>query len=448
MNELRKFLILCFGVWILSIFGTFVVTAQDGCDCERIPQMCVVPITTLNGQGYQSSGVEGGLTIFDPSDPARTDSAGNPLPPEPVSFPPSLFEGVNASPDNVAILVVDSFGEFPGAEVGSYALPDLSSVFDDAQLRDLVRNGTLTHGALVFNHINAMLQGALANQSYTSTSSETEVEWTGPSGERLIVRMVHALSYQTPTPTGVVAAVLSDAIADLSSNGVDRFIVNMSFALLRCDIAQNYDQVSDANPDVLFDQYAARVKQDKELLYRELITPFALLSFPDPLQYLIHQCAVPVEASQAVPVEASQDDNDVVSIDIDIEYPEVVPPIELPCDPDDPNVEFVGSAGNSGLPYVFYPAAYDEVVSVSAGELQFADSALTSVIGPDLAGYSNFNADIGLLGGWFQLFYIVDDFNLEALPLYYRGTSFSGPVESVCLALNLNSGYCESFRPS
>src|SRR5690606_24093832 len=112
MNELRKFLILCFGVWILSIFGTFVVTAQDGCDCERIPQMCVVPITTLNGQGYQSSGVEGGLTIFDPSDPARTDSAGNPLPPEPVSSPPSLFEDVDALPDNVAILVVDSFGEF------------------------------------------------------------------------------------------------------------------------------------------------------------------------------------------------------------------------------------------------------------------------------------------------------------------------------------------------
>jgi hypothetical protein len=96
----------------------------------------------------------------------------------------------------------------------------------------------------------------------------------------------------------------------------------------------------------------------------------------------------------------------------------------------------VGSAGNSGFDFPFYPAAW--VRSVSAAE------------DGNRADYTNFNANTGLVGGWFQLGEIALSppgvLNFVTAPVYYRGTSFSGPVESVCIALDIGSeADCQSI---
>lgn len=407
MNQLKS-PIFPFVIGVFCLLGAFVVSAQD-CNCTVVTQNCAVPITRLNGQDYQVSGVVGGLTTEDPTY---------------STLPQELFTQLGIGNYNVAILVID---QFTSPNSPDYSIPQpVFSVANEGQLIGFHDDGTLTHGDLVFNHINGLLAGAFDQTGFVPNDNmiDDTIVWNNGNSQ-VAVRMVDALQYNTPTPTLAVASDISAAILDLTNEGFDSFVLNMSFAILPCSFAFQYGDVSD--PDVLFDDYAAKVSQEKGFLYNQLISPIETLINPDPLHYLVQQCA------QSITINPNTEIDEVS--DITIDYPEVEAPIEAPCDPTDRNAVLVGSAGNSGLPYPLFPAAYPEVVSVSASE----DGSRAS--------YSNYNADTGLLGGWFQLVDAADiNGGFGTADVYYRGTSFSGPIESVCLALEITSApACQSI---
>ena len=393
-------------IWLYA--AAFVVAtggiAAAQCDCDKEFENCALPITSLSGQGYSVSGVTGGMTVEDPL---------SFMPPSASVDPREVLLDAGALYDNVAILVVDAFG-------GSYRIPQsVFSASSDADLEAYYASGTLTHGALVFNHINALLEGALTSSGFSPNRSGSDVVWTDGS-KRVAVVMVDALDYNAPKPTLDVARMLSERMFKLLDDGYDTFVLNMSFAILPCAIAEGL-----ATSGITFDQYVSSVQAAGNYYYEQIMTPVETLMHPDPLHYLLSQCA----GSQAAFGAKSQFSQQTFAPDIRL--PEDLRPVEMrfesPCDGNTRlRVAYAGSSGNSRLPFPFYPAAWREVVSVSASQ----DGAL--------ATYSNYNADSVLQGGWFLL---VNGGQLQgrvtSSSVHYRGTSFSGPVQAVCMSLGV-----------
>lgn len=430
------FLIIC----TLPFFGLVSVNAQDD-DGEN----CAVPITRLNGEVLPASGVAGGLTTIDPQNlPEGTVNpvTGEELLPADVH---NAFESFAASEvdlgslvEDTAILVVDSFGDQPGSG-GQYTIPE--EVFtlpegtitgsapepDDAQLMSFYDDGTLTHGAMVFNHINALLYGALSQYNYSPGVDlfGSSIVWSSNDADRprIFVRMVNALSYEPDSfsTTAVIGEEVQQAITELNRQDVTSFVMNMSFAVLPCSRTAEYEGY---NSFTAYLEAVVAGMQEGALtdLYRSLIVdPVVAVEF-DPLLSLILNCGRDVDGFQGFEFE--------IDDDIRTRYSEAG---NDACDPDDPNITFVGSAGNSRLPFPFIPAAWPIVVSVSAYDGL-----------PAPPGYSNYNTDVNLLGGWHRLTdgggVNMIDFSVVGVPyasVFYRGTSFSAPVESVCLALQI-----------
>lgn len=415
-------------VVLLTVFvlGT-VAQEEQPCNCVVEVQNCAVPLTSLNGQGYQLSGVTGGLTLD--TSVAAVDPLG------------WISGSVNVT-ENTAILVIDSFRTDTTIDA-TFTIPeDVSLLTTDAELEAAYTNGQLAHGKLVFNHISALIQGALGSDLVDR--DEDSVTWETGLGKLLTVQMVDALNYGAPANTSDVANHILSAITDLQGDSFVRFILNMSFAVLPCNIANAYAAAQSNDPTLLFDEYIMSLDGAETFYYEQFITPVESLFNPDPLHYVIGQCGIaPTLDEENSLSEGAESTPEAVG-----EIYDLPPGIDglfdlygsLPCGKN--SLHFVGSAGNSRLPYPFYPAAYPQVDSVSAG-----DGNPMS-----LSSYSNYNADMGLAGGWFRLFAFtdppVDDVTMVELPIFYRGTSFSGPVRSVCLALNISSDHCASFRPS
>ncbi len=362
---------------------------------------CSVPIPFLNGQGYAISGVGGGLTVDKPPGTTIHDPLSfmvDPATPTPIS--------TNVTEDT-AILVIDSFGNPTASSPNPYWLNhaiNSRNIIDDGRLEAAYVFGILPHGVLVFNHISALLQGRLGP---SRSASDVSVEWNDPSsGFRVALFEVDALDYENPTSTTLVAQKLTDALAAAVSAGYTRIILNMSFAILPCDITTDYLIHSGR---LSFDEYLKSIGRSTKLDYEQaLITPTA--AFADPVQAVIGQCGQEEEPKGDGQSSSKQD-------------------IESLCPSGQVTAIFVGSAGNSHLPYPFYPAAFDKVISVSASQ------------DDNLVDYSNYMADTRLTGGWFTLdaYTAADPSTLVPVnpTIYYRGTSFSGPVKSVCLALNV-----------
>src|SRR5690606_3093884 len=313
------------------------------CDCEQAFQNCAVPITTLNGQGFSVSGVSGGLSLDDP----RTFRQA-----EEVTDPALLFHNAGTHNDAVAILVIDDFGQ-----TGSYKIPEtVYALHDQTQLEDAYRDGTLSHGALVFNHFNALLKGALDDAGFDPYPNEESVEWSDGSA-RIGVFVVDALDYAAPVPTNDVATTTANVIRDLRGNGYSHFVLNMSFAVLPCSIANGYADYG--GPQLSLEAYAAQVSAATGLAYAQLTTPAESLLYPGPRDVLLVQCdgrnttphTFRQSAMQAEPIPVEPPDG----------VRRVWGVIDSPCETEQQRVDYVGSAGNSGLPYPFFPAAWNPV---------------------------------------------------------------------------------------
>lgn len=362
---------------------------------------CALPIASLNGQGYSVSGVTGGLTTSPVAGRFARDPRG-------------IFSSTTSVRSAVAILVID---EFDSQILGGYTiLPSIFSITSDEDLGIVVESGDFPHGVQVFNHINALLDGSLSSQGYAPSLQVDKVVWSDGSNQ-VAVQMVDALHYGQAQldPTVAVRDAVADAITQLASDGYTDFVLNMSFAVIPCEVVAHY-QASQANfPS--FEDYSLELELSGFSI-DQLVSPFV----PDTLQDLLGVC--PPSTVEGIQMQAQTE-----VVDEEFYTGELAPVCEQGI-----GIWYVGSAGNLTMPYSFYPGALDGVISVSATQHRRR------------AGYSNYNADTSLIGGWFQL---VDPQGINgghgAADIFYRGTSFSGPVESVCIALNESSGPCVSF---
>ena len=355
---------------------------------ELAQQNCVVPISSLGGQGHQISGVDADLTTQHPQSSS--------LPTLTLPDPEPTSSGLN-DPGVAAILVVDSFDDTLG-----YNLSAAFNVMSQAEIDLAVSEGRITHGALVMNHINALLD--LLGFKIASHNQDWLV-WQQDE-TYIVVMKVDAVTYgpleppppsQQPRPstsTNVSNAIgaAMDKLRRYKVNGeeVERFVVNMSFAILPCTDVINFYNQGQTNS---FDDYFANLPQP--MTYDNLMP--TVLQNTDPLRDLF----------------SSVDDDRIQAL------------------------VGVASAGNSALPFPFAPAIFPAVFSVSA---QPAPLNLMSAVSMPATAYANAGEFVEN-GGWIQLVNPAGFYGPQMYAdVYYLGTSFSGPALSTSLALELTQG--------
>lgn len=336
------------------------------------------------GAPYRVVGAEGQL---------ETDySAG--LSPDYLSryFLDSPFRELNLSAPSkdVAILILDEFGQ------NSFKLASDLFTPEDITAQMLVRfekEGKSSHGALVMNHINGILAGL---GTYTPAwVDEGRLEWTHEKGKKVILQAVAPADFNT----AVVGQELERAILALKAEGLDTIVVNMSFIILPCSIV-------------------------KDFVLNKLVYP----SLFDYFDYLISENTREFMNEQGIPDFLSSEVSKRIS-DLILDQMRPVSPEGDPLRQTilaNPDVFYIGAAGNFGRSVAAYPAYWDEVLAVSAS------SPL------EKAEFSN-EGTIMLTGAWFRLTNPLD-LNGHALPvanLIYAGTSFAAPGVSLFSALEL-----------
>lgn len=295
--------------------------------------------------------------------------------------------------DDVGILVLDDFGqdifELDKAifEVEEF-LPEMLVEFEVS--------GFTSHGALVMNHINGILEGF---GSYTPERTAPDaVTWQHESGSRIVVKGVAPRDFNTET----VAEALQVAIDGMRAQGIDKLVVNMSFIILPCSIVKDF-AVKKILVPTFFDYYRQAVEDNVNNVMRQQGIPFFLRD-------RVAEEVADLIVNELEPVDPEGDPLRLLMLA-------------------EPEVLFVGAAGNFGRSVTAYPAVWDEVLSVSASD-------------PDeKADFSN-PGSVMLAGAWFRL---INPLNLNGHDLtnanvVYAGTSFAAPGVSVFAALDLATG--------
>jgi hypothetical protein len=292
---------------------------------------------------------------------------------------------------SVAILVVDDFGGVNLSEVEGGESGDNCAVNLEGQAyvtRGAVAEGatTLTHGELVYGQLEQMI-GEFGAESFVTL---VEVDIQGVTTEVAVERITQAIT----------------------DNPADYYVVNMSIAIIPCEFIS-------AMADMETQLQDAQNKKDKNK-HRGLF-----------------ERAVIFYDGTVFPVN-SQKFQEATDLD---------PLQQLLADLSD-NVVAVASAGNFGLDYPFWPAAWGQVVSVSAstGEDFYAPSSWDKRNNAPLLG-----ADTEQKG---KKGTRISNFGEVMLPGEYStdegmviGTSFAAPRMSMVMALYLSAvgnAYCRN----
>jgi hypothetical protein len=330
----------------------------------------------ISGSGLHISGSTGGLTLQPASSALPASEAGWQL--------TDTFGEFDAQ-HSAAIVIVDDFAG-KGYRLGKalFTLDDPAQLTRDF-LENLRRKGAFSHGALVFNHTLAVIAGS-EQYVLSSVAADYVVFEHSATKAQLLVYMVDTEGFNT----GVISQKLDTALKALSKRGFSRFAVNMSFVLLPCSAVEDFTTYLDMF--ATFENYweaitgAAEGDPAFELLFEQLSQ---LADQSDPLaQYLGHDMQG---------------------------YGEVVQ---------------VASSGNFHRKYQMAPAAWDNVVGVSASSW-------------DNPRYSDFFSNAGQVmdtGAWFHITSIHPDINQHDVPqslLSYAGTSFSAPNVAVFSVFDL-----------
>ncbi len=229
----------------------------------------------------------------------------------------------------------------------------------------------------------------------------------------------------------LILPALQSAIQDLSGQGINRFILNMSFVFIPCtdkDLGFNISDFLDArqsNPGLSLveqlgddPQYVHSILKDSRIGYID-DTSFALIDPTAPrgsqqLPIAERMPPIPPTPSAAKPTFRGQD----LSVLTLLNHTNLQ---------SDPLRDFlrqqrglmivpVASSGNFKQRRPFYPARWPEVISVSANE------------GNNLRFWLHSNdGDVSTPGAWF----LFDDNQ------YRAGTSFAAPVASLLIAIDL-----------
>ena len=400
-NQSKRQISLVVFLLFLIVFSAHPLLAQEDETPTPIPGLneeenkeirssnCAVPVSALGGQGHHGSGVDLEMTTREPVSFSAPDFS---------TFPPNMG-AVDPGPDPVAILVVDAFND----ELDY----DLSAAFmanNDEELNIAVSDGKITHGALVMNHTNALLESLGFGKA-----DEEPGQWLlwEKNGQLILVMKVDAIIYGPINNDNVLRATsaevrnrIAEAVSTIRELGLgigvpfNRFVVNMSFAILPCqEVLDFYDQGIHSS----FDEYFAEVSAPEASFLPVIIRS------NDPL------------------IELFSDPNR--------EY--------IPADVD----AFIGvaSSGNSALPFPFAPAIAPVIFSASAQPARMDFAPPISYTVTDYANGGEFIED----GGWFQL---VNPAGIHSVPspsstnVYYLGTSFSAPALSIRIALELTKG--------
>jgi hypothetical protein len=374
-----------------------------------------------------------------------------------------------------AILVVDDFGIDPttGDPLEIYELdPGLltpAAGMQQADLEALVWGDGFSHGALVLRQIVQMVEAAGFVEVAAPWGPEFRVYARLQAIEGvesldrpyLVVAAVDTGGFETDEiPYRIQNALaglryysmlgddMIDGEGDADGFDVRRVAINMSFAIVPCEIAEDLASAASLNIDT-FEDYLAALGEDNRVaddFYNELT---ALLLTPlggtaDPVNELVEQCQGDgFLGGGSLPTGSGLPDwggnTNVNRWSSMVRFNDV--PAEWSCN-DDVAAIYVASSGNFGLSFPMYPAAWPTVVGVSSQDAteQTADNSF--VFGDVRSGFSN-AAEIMAPGALFELGRSGDPDATTApdRALAYAGTSFAAPVVSVFTALDLMSYY-------
>jgi hypothetical protein len=369
---------------LLGIGGKKLVDpAQSNCPIDefRIP-----------GERPRARGVAGGIAVLNADYPGT---------PTALTYPAGTANYVKntaalyGTPNrNVALVILDDFssGVYKlGREV--YTLPTLSFPTSDAisravaietRLDELQALGKLSHGALVFNHVNALL--VAAGYTVANDTGDSVLFKRPSSGTYVLVKSVNTEGFDTSTFTPRLEA----AFSSLRASHYSHIAINMSFAIVPCSVRTNFEDNRSMYPT--FEDYAQKVAEINgvtlETVFRTIRKPVA----NDRLHMVIQG------GGQVPPLQGE-------------------------------TRVYVAASGNYGLNYPMYPAAWPEVISVSSHDA-----------GGSRSDFSN-KGEVMITGAWFRL---TNPASLNgsfgsAPQVVYAGTSFSGPAVAVFTAYDLAS---------
>ena len=343
------------------------------------------------GSGLRVAGSVGGLSVVLPS---PQNVSANPLTLG-ADLMASFFAATNPIEDS-AILVVDDF------DGGTYELgKDVFglTILTDAVFQKLKNSRQYSHGALVMHQVNQIIKGTGAYQLIPQNSNSMVVWRHASSSKYLIVQAVDTGLSDTET----IAQMTQDSLYSLANKGIrlsnaqgasiiidSSVAINMSFALMQCELLADFNWAAGNLKIDNFDDYMTE-------LYR--LNKAGFKDKADFVRALIEDTNKPADPLLQL--------------------------IQNPTYGARKNV-YVAASGNYGLNYGMYPANWSEVISVSGSGADKPEDRQTT--------YFN-QGEVMDIGAWFNL----SNAEYNSSNVYFAGTSFSAPVVSVFSALDLAS---------
>jgi hypothetical protein len=352
---------------------------------------CSIDEFKMPGEGLRTRGATGGIAVVNEPYPNMPTALAYPTSTGRYVKNVAALYGKPVRP--VGILIVDDFqsGVYTlgigvvKLEFNSYTTKDpiARAIEIEAELDRLQAERQLSHGALVFNHTVALLVSA----GYTTASFDYNTGlaiFVNPkSNHTIFVQLVDTEGFDT----NIIAERTAKGLAGLRNLALTDIAVNMSFSIVPCSVRNDFAANRAGYPT--FQGYATEIAAINggipiAQVYAAIRRPVNLTT--DPLGLLIKS-----ETSEG-------------------------------------NI-FVSAAGNYGLTYPMYPAAWKEVISVSSH-----DSG---------AGFSTFSnrGEIMITGAWFRLTNPagINGGISDAPNVVYAGTSFAAPAITVFSAYDLAS---------
>ncbi|HHO55113.1 MAG TPA: hypothetical protein ENK21_01900 [Trueperaceae bacterium] len=292
---------------------------------------------------------------------------------------------------DVAIIVVDDFAGASSSVEGFNISKDIIVDLFDA-------NDSTTwpiHGDVVLNQINLLLA---ASDYQFIRYNLLEVEgarayWSHPNGNNIVIEALDFNNAQSQN----IAKRLESSISNLQAVGYKNIVVNMSFAIVPCSVWNDY--VAHIEQYKTIEEYAQAIYKKNEAALSAKID-LDIYGQNVVLPELIFKLTTAINPLQDPLYKSLNNQKDVV---------------------------FVASAGNFGNDFSTYPAAYPNVISVSALDLATKKKA----------DYAN-TGNVLLAGGDFILEFMNN--GISKSNISYKGSSFAAPELSYIAALNLASG--------
>lgn len=369
---------------------------------------CAIHELNAPGQGAYAQGSVGGIYVTPPI---------GGTPPSSIGLDIGRLDSLAGSASSkVGIIVLDHFLG------GSFTVPaDLYEITSQGDLETFVAKASISHGALVFNHLNSLIQALSEDVSGGTVSTDSfnfdgvdyyAVTWMVGSAELIVMAADMGLE------TSQIANSLNNAIGTMNEQySPDEIAVNMSFVIIPCDILEDFQNAVDQDMFDTFEEYVIalfNVWTGESLSINDLPA----------LLYGAHPSGVEfrrVMRFVTTPTSPGGDGD---------------PLLNFLSEPRG-NMTFVASSGNFNLPYQMYPAASPEVIGVG------------SLNGPSFADRSDFSnfAEVTEAGAYFTLANPSDlnqTGNVAVGSISYAGTSFAAPAVSLFSALDLAqaSGDC------